>query len=132
MRLFVADDATGEWTELTRGSGPAVRIAAADLARARRARAQLKADDDVAVILDVAVAVAVGPDFRAAQRDVEAVAGVRYAGTVIGLAGLIADIEAAGVADGVTLVPASKQLDLRAVGADVLDLLAARPHRRAS
>jgi hypothetical protein len=130
VRLFVADDATGEWTELTRGSGPAVRIAAADLARARRARAQLKADDDVAVILDVAVAV--GPDFRAAQRDVEAVAGVRYAGTVIGLAGLIADIEAAGVADGVTLVPASKQLDLRAVGADVLDLLAARPHRRAS
>jgi alkanesulfonate monooxygenase SsuD/methylene tetrahydromethanopterin reductase-like flavin-dependent oxidoreductase (luciferase family) len=57
---------------------------------------------------------------------------VRYAGTVDGLAGLIADIESAGVADGVTLISASPHQDLQAVGLDVLDWLAVRGHPRAS
>ncbi|MGZ5378254.1 MAG: hypothetical protein ACXWD8_09595 [Mycobacterium sp.] len=99
MRLFMADDAGGHWNELTHGAEPAV-------------------------ILDVTVA-AVAADFRSARRELESIDGVRYAGTVDGLAGLIADIEAAGVADGATLVAASPGQDLPAVGLDVLHLAGA-------
>ena len=53
-------------------------------------------------------------------------ATVQYAGTVDGLAGLIADIELAGVADGVTLVPDGSRTDIDGVGRDVLDRLALR------
>jgi alkanesulfonate monooxygenase SsuD/methylene tetrahydromethanopterin reductase-like flavin-dependent oxidoreductase (luciferase family) len=91
---------------------------------------RIRADADVAVILDVTVAVAA--DFRSARRVLERTDGVGYAGTVDGLAGLVADIESAGVADGVTLISASPQQDLRAVGLDVLDWLAVRGHPRAS
>jgi hypothetical protein len=129
VRIFVAD--TDGWNELTDGDRPAVRISAPDLARARRIRAGV--DRDVAVILDVTVAV--GADFRSARRALQVAtddANVRYIGTVLGLAGLIADIEAAGVADGVTLVAAAPGQDLRAVGADVLRLLAVRSQARAS
>lgn len=38
---------------------------------------------------------------------------MRYAGTVDGLAGLVADLYTAGVADGVTLLPAASGTDLR-------------------
>ncbi|MGZ5390785.1 MAG: hypothetical protein ACXWD3_02765 [Mycobacterium sp.] len=104
----MADDAGGHWNELTHGAEPAV-------------------------ILDVTVAVAA--DFRSARRELESIDGVRYAGTVDGLAELIADIEAAGVADGVTLVAASPGQDLPAVGLDVLHWLAPairrKPHRSA-
>ncbi len=86
--------------------------------------------EHVAVILDVTVAVAA--DFRSARRELESIDGVRYAGTVDGLAGLIADIEAAGVADGVTLVAASPRQDLAAVGLDVLHWLALRDQAKAS
>jgi hypothetical protein len=129
MRIFVAD--AGDWTELTDGVEPTVRISAPDLARARRIRAGF--DDDVAVILDVTVAV--GADFRSARRALQVATddtNVRYVGTVLGLAGLIADVEAAGVADGVTLVAAAPGQDLRAVGVDVLRLLAPRSQARAS
>ena len=84
----------------------------------------------MAVILDVTVAVAA--DFRSARKALEPVDGVHYVGTVDGLAGLIADIETAGVADGVTLIAASARQDLRAVGLDVLDWLTIRGHARAS
>ena len=131
VRLFVADDAGGHWSELTDGAEPAVRVVADDLAQARRIRARIRAEsDDVAVILDVTVAVAA--DFRSARRELESIDGVRYAGTVDGLAGLIADIEAAGVADGVTLVAASPGQDLPAVGLDVLHWLALRDQAKAS
>ncbi|WP_211296275.1 hypothetical protein [Mycobacterium aquaticum] len=129
MRIFVAD--ADEWTELTDGSEPVVRITAPDLARARRIRAGV--DGDVAVILDITVAV--GADFRSARRALQVAtddANVRYVGTVLGLAGLIADIEAAGVADGVTLVAAAPGQDLRAVGVDVQRLLTSRSQARAS
>ena len=122
---------TSDWTELTDGAEPAVRISAPDLARARRIRAGV--EGDVAAILDVKVAV--GPDFRSARRALHVAtddADVRYVGTVLGLAGLIADIEAAGVADGVTLVAAAPGQDLRDVGVDVLRLLALRSQARAS
>jgi hypothetical protein len=131
VRLFVADNPTGHWSELTDGVEPAVRVVAADLSQARRARARIRAEsDDVAVILDMTVAVA--DDFRSARGELDSVDGVRYAGTVDGLAGLIADIHTAGVADGVTLIAASPRQDLRAVGLDVLDWLAVRGHERAS
>ena len=131
MRLFVADNPNGDWTELTDGTERAVRVAAPDLAQARRVRARIRAGAaDVSVILDVTVAVAA--DFRSARRDVGLVDGVHYVGTVDGLAGLIADIETAGVADGVTLIAASARQDLRAVGLDVLDWLTIRGHARAS
>ena len=53
---------------------------------------------------------------------------MRYAGTVDGLTGLIADIDLADVADGVTLVPAAglPPQDLRGLGHDVLRRLAMR------
>ena len=130
MRLFVAETPSS-WTELTDGDQRTVRVAARDLQQARRASARIRAHgDDVAVILDVTVAVAA--DFRSARRGFEPDgATVHYAGTVDGLAGLISDIERADVADGVTLIPASPQ-DLRALGRDVLHRLAERGQPRAS
>ena len=54
-------------SELTGGDQQIVRVAAPDLQQARRVRSRIRAGaDDVAVILDVTVAVA--GDFRAAQQ----------------------------------------------------------------
>ncbi|MGP4054540.1 hypothetical protein ACTWP6_06900 [Mycobacterium sp. 4D054] len=120
-------------SELTDGDQQIVRVAAKDLQHARRVRARIRAGaDDVAVILDVTVAVA--GDFRSAQQVLgPADSGtVHYAGTVDGLAGLIADIASAEVADGVTLIPATPRQDLGTVGRDVLGRLAARDQPRAS
>lgn len=114
------------WSELTSGAEPVVRVAAADLGQARRARARLRGGPErVAVILDIEVAVS--GDVRAAYASLDGrTAGVRYAGTVEGLAGLIADIESAEVADGVTLVATDSPADLRGLGEDVLRRLAER------
>jgi hypothetical protein len=131
MRVFVADAPSGDWNELTDGDQRPVRVVARDLQQARRARVRIRAGgDDVAVILDLTVAVA--SDFRTAQEALDPVDGVHYAGTVDGLAGLIADIETAGVADGVTLIGVSARQDLRALGRDVLHRLASRVQPRAS
>jgi hypothetical protein len=132
VRLFVADAPSGDWSELTDGDQRTVRVAASDLQQARRARARIRArGDDVAVILDVTVAVA--GDFRSAR----SVLGptdhtVHYAGTVDGLTGLISDIAKADVADGVTLISASPRQDLRDLGRDVLRRLASRDQPKAS
>ncbi|KUI33098.1 hypothetical protein AU196_12400 [Mycobacterium sp. IS-1742] len=133
VRLFVTD--RGEWDELTDGDRDAVRVSAPDLQQARRARARIRAGaDDVAVILDVTVAV--GADFRSARSAFRSDTGddrtVRYAGTLDGLAGLIADIEMADVADGVTLLAAGPPQDVRALGRDVLARLAMRGQPQAS
>ncbi|WP_234816730.1 MULTISPECIES: hypothetical protein [Mycolicibacterium] len=132
MRIFVAD--AGTWTELTDGGEPTVRISAPDLAQARRLRTRIRSEDaGASVVLDVTVAVA--GDYRSARRGLELAgseANVRYVGTVDGLAGLIADIESAGVADGVTLLPATPGSDLGALAADVLRRLEARSQARAS
>ena len=111
---------------MTSGPGPVVRVSAGDLQQAQRTRARLRSDDGaVAVILDILVAVA--GDVRAAYASLGSDGdGVRYAGTVSGLAGLIADIETAGVADGVTLVGATPREDLAEIGHTVLDLLEQR------
>lgn len=123
-------------SELTDGEQQIVRVAAPDLQQARRVRARIRAGaDDVAVILDITVAVA--GDFRSAQQvlgslgDSDATT-VHYAGTVDGLAGLIADIASAEVADGVTLIPASPRQDVSTVGRDVLGRLESRDQPRAS
>jgi hypothetical protein len=132
VRLFVADAPSGEWSELTDGDQRTVRVAVPDLQQARRARARIRArGEDVAVILDVTVAVA--GDFRSARSVLgPADQTVQYAGTVDGLAGLISDIARADVADGVTLIPASPRQDLRELGRDLLHRLASRDHPRAS
>ncbi len=110
-RVFITD-AVGEWTELTAGGRPVVRLRAADLQEAQRRRRRLPAD--VPVVLDVAVAVA--EDSRAALTAISGHAGestVHYAGTVDGLAGMVTDLFVAGVADGVTLIPVTPEQDLR-------------------
>lgn len=88
MRLFLSDDAGVR--ELTDGHQPIIRVAAPDLQRARRVRARIRSGpEDLAVILDVTVAVA--GDFRSARSAFDAGdsadAGdtIRYAGTVAGL-----------------------------------------------
>jgi hypothetical protein len=130
VRLFVASG--DDWNEITSGDQPTVRLAAADLKRAQRGRARIRASaGDVAVILDITVAVA--RDFRSARSSLAGAADtVHYAGTVDGLAGLIADIEMADVADGVTLIPASPRQDLSILGRDILHRLASRGQARAS
>jgi hypothetical protein len=130
VRLFVAN--AGDWSELTDGDQRTVRVTAPDLQQALRARARIRArGEDVAVILDITVAVA--GDFRSARSVLgPADHTVRYAGTIDGLAGLVSDIARADVADGVTLIPASPRQDLRDLGRDVLLLLASRDQPRAS
>lgn len=132
MRLFLSDDAGVR--ELTDGDQPIIRVAAPDLQRARRVRARIRSGtEDLAVILDVTVAVA--GDFRSARRAFDAADSdetIRYAGPVAGLVGLLGDIETAGVADGVTLIAASDGQDLSRIGHDVLRGLASRDQARAS
>jgi len=132
VRLFVADAPSGDWSELTDGDQRAVRVAASDLQQARRARARIRArGEDVAVILDVTVAVA--GDFRSARSVLgPADHTVHYAGTIDGLAGLISDIARADVADGVTLISASPRQNPRHLGRDVLRRLASRDQPKAS
>lgn len=124
LRVFIADP-VGEWTELTTGGHPVVRLSAPDLQEARRRRRRLPAD--VAVVLDVSVAVA--DDSRAALTVLSGHAddsSVRYAGTVDGLAGLVADLYVAGVADGVTLIPATPEQDVRGYARDALRRIRSR------
>jgi hypothetical protein len=124
LRLFVADASGGNWSELTSGEATAVRLTAPDLQQARRARGRIS--DDVAVILDITVAVAA--DFRSARaamphRNHDT---LHYAGTIDGLAGLVADIFMAEVADGVTFIPASPAQDIQELADAALDRIARR------
>ena len=132
LRLFIGDGSA--WEEVTTGTGELVRITAHDLQQAQRFRQRVRASaarlggdpDSVAVILDVTVAIA--RDFRTARAGLtrNAAPTVRYAGTQRGLAGLIADIFVAGVADGVTLLSEIPAADLRPLAAGVLAQLAKR------
>jgi alkanesulfonate monooxygenase SsuD/methylene tetrahydromethanopterin reductase-like flavin-dependent oxidoreductase (luciferase family) len=114
LRVFIAES-DGAWTELTElpaGERQVVRLSAPDLKEAARRRRRLPAD--VAVVLDLAVSVADDPRTAlAAISEHDDADGVRYAGTVDGLAGLVADLYIAGVADGVTLIPVGPDDDLR-------------------
>ena len=120
--MFVADP---EWSELTSGEQPAERFSASDLQRAQRLRRRISGE----AVLDITVVV--DDDFRSAQRqaaglNAEASDSLTYAGTLDGLAGLIADIFVAGVADGVTLIPAAPQQDARSLGEATLARVSAR------
>ena len=120
----MADASGGNWNELTSGDAATVRLAAPDLQRARRARGRLA--DDVAVILDITVAVA--DDYRSARNSMTGLDSetLHYAGTIDGLAGLVADIFMADVADGVTFIPASPRQDMRELADAALDRIARR------
>lgn len=101
-----------------------MRLAAPDLQQARRARSRMAGD--VAVILDITVAV--GADFRAARDAMPSLGGdtLHYVGTIDGLAGLVADIFVADVADGVTFIPASPEQDMWEVAVAALHRIARR------
>jgi hypothetical protein len=121
--MFVSERGDDDWTEVTAGGRPAVRLAAPDLRHAQRARARMGAANDV--ILDVTVFVAA--DFRSARAHFAGSAdSPQYVGTVGGLVGLVSDIFMAGVADGVTLIPAVAGLDVRVLAAQVLARLSRR------
>ncbi|WP_435405617.1 hypothetical protein [Mycolicibacterium komossense] len=131
VALEGADSGDAGWVEVTSDGQPAVRVSAPDLQQAQRARARIRRHDAVSVVLDITVLVA--EDYRSARRGMSAAqddapASVRYAGTLDGLAGLIADIVVAGVADGVTLISATPDQDVRALAEQVLARIAARLH----
>jgi hypothetical protein len=132
LRVFVSDTADAEWSELTEGVQPTVRLRARDLQHAQRASRRIHDTAAVAVVLDVRVVIA--EDHRTAYRRLAELDGstgsVQYAGTVDGLAGLVDDIVAAGVADGVNLIPAGTQSDLRSVAEQTVERLRLRSRRR--
>ncbi|ORA34610.1 hypothetical protein [Mycobacterium aquaticum] len=84
-----------------------VRIHAIDLQDAqRRAATQRAAAPELPVLLDVEVLI--DRDIRAAFKalgDLPPGTALRYVGTPRGLAGLIADVQRLGIADGVVLKP---------------------------
>lgn len=96
-----------------------VRVRAVDLREARKIRDRVRADAvaegrdpdtltvlvDLEVIVDVEARVARRRAQDAWRRDGGGAAGLSYVGTPSGLGGLIADIHAVKVADGVTLIP---------------------------
>jgi hypothetical protein len=119
LRVFTDGpaDSGAQWTEVTRGDEPVVRVKATDLRRAQQQRARLRDTDDVAVVLDITVLIA--DSYRAASRRMVAVDAaadsIQYVGTLEGLAGLVRDVFTAEVADGVTLIPAIPDQDVRAL-----------------
>ncbi|BBZ02428.1 hypothetical protein MCHIJ_18650 [Mycolicibacterium chitae] len=131
LRVFV--EAADDWTELTNSGDPAVRLQARDLQHAQRSTGRLRADTGAAVVLDLTVLIA--EDRRSARRLLATAkpAGdaVHYVGTVEGLAGLVDDIYTLGVADGVTLIPAAEQQDVRALGEQTLRRLQIQRQRGA-
>ncbi|MBJ8346001.1 hypothetical protein [Antrihabitans sp. YC2-6] len=107
-----------------------VRVRAADLREAQRLRAGIRADavaagrdpDSVAVLLDIDTIVAESADSarsELAQAGSPQGRAISYIGTAKGLAGLIADIRAAEVADGVTLRPLAGPGTLEFIVCDV-------------
>lgn len=133
-RLRVALDLTAvdvdvaalrEWLDPTahHPSGASVRITADDLRAAQRQTANIHAAVDRSARLPAAVDVLVDLEAMTAEqpgtarllmgrhdtarRALHQPESLRYVGTPAGLTGLIADIYAAGVADGVTLRPLS-------------------------
>lgn len=130
--LRVAVELTGHsgpdyWADLTLGRvgdppldlsadvSNVVRVRAADLREAGKLRDRIRAEaaeegrdpDSVTVLVDVEIVLA--SDARTRRTPPESTRGeagtLSYVGTPHGLAGLIADIHAVQVADGVTLIP---------------------------
>ncbi|MDJ0393454.1 hypothetical protein QMK17_08920 [Rhodococcus sp. G-MC3] len=121
VRVALAHSAA--WTEITNSvpTDLVKRIQASDLREGQQARARARSEaieagneaDSVAVFLDIEFHIA--DDARTARREFSASdaptvpSSIRYVGTATGLAGLIADVKAADVADGVILIPVGTQ-----------------------
>ena len=117
-----------------------VRIRAADLRDAQRLRAGIRSDaiaagrdpDTISVLLDIETMIAPSAfEARIELAQLDAVkphssATVTYIGTPTGLAGLIADIAATEVADGVTLRPLELPASLEHIVLDVVPALSDR------
>ncbi|WP_338889056.1 hypothetical protein [Rhodococcus sovatensis] len=112
----IAEVRCGEWHEITPTPEDVqtVRVCATDLGEALITTARIRdeahqAERKIAVYLDVVYHVA--DDARKARQEAAPYTGqasprtVMYIGTRAGLTGLIDDIAAADVADGVTLLP---------------------------
>lgn len=127
FRIFTEE--ADEWVELTSGSGTTERISAPDLKQAQRLCHSIRRSrrEPSAAVLDVYVHIEA--DSRSARKhfaSLQTSSAVSYAGTPEGLAGLIADIYLAGVADGVTLIPVSPTADVGCAARRVLALLQQR------
>ncbi|MGI9125947.1 MAG: hypothetical protein ACR2JM_14505 [Mycobacterium sp.] len=101
--------ATGSDIEWVTPADP-IRVRGADLGEvARRTSAVRRDHPDADVVVDIEVVIAA--DARSARAMVPANLGspgtptMLYVGTPAGLAGLIADIHALGIADGAVLIP---------------------------
>lgn len=119
-----------------------IRIRATDLRDAQIQRAQIRAalaedgrdPDAVAVLVDLEVLIA--PEARSARKELAQLdsalialrvpVSLQYVGTPSGLGSLIADIRAADVADGVTLLPLSLPRTLEYLVGETIPWLAAR------
>lgn len=134
-----------DWTDLTADVGAplstpvTVRIQAADLRQAQTTTRRLRLSEeqagrdpqDLIVLLDLEFLIAT--DARTARAELslhdsdargpDSGATVRYVGTPRGLAGLISDIRAASVADGVMLIPLAASDTSAELVAQVLPLL---------
>lgn len=134
----VALAALGTWTEITvaEQTETIVNVRASDLREGQQNRARARAEaveagkdaDSVAVFLDIEIHIA--DDARTARREFAASnanpvpSSIRYVGTPSGLAGLVADVKAADVADGVTLIPVGPaQRNLEKVASGVVPWL---------
>lgn len=127
------------WTELTggpaQGGGAVHRVGAPYLVEAQRRAARARRTQPGAVVF-VDVRAHVAPDAATAfaqyaRLDPGWAPGrvgedITYVGTPAGLAGLVWDVWAAGVADGVTLRAFDPRLLLRSFHREVAPLLAAR------
>ncbi|WP_226438313.1 hypothetical protein [Rhodococcus yananensis] len=147
------DDRTGAayWADLTvgaDGAGPldlgvdppsVIRVRASDLREARRIRDRIRDEasedgrdpDSLTVLVDIDVVV--DHDARVARRRAQSewrhrggVDSLSYVGTPKGLAGLLADIHAVRVADGVTLVSSPVPFALEHLVDGTLPMLRAR------
>ncbi|MFD4368859.1 hypothetical protein [Rhodococcus sp. NPDC058521] len=119
----LTDPGVTEPLDLTSDPAEVVRIRAVDLRDAQQQRTRIRAaaaadgrdPDSITVLVDVEILVA--DEARAARKELaqldsaldvaRAPLSLQYIGTGSGLAGLISDIQAADVADGVTLLPLS-------------------------
>ncbi|WP_033292581.1 hypothetical protein [Amycolatopsis jejuensis] len=122
LRVFVDGS---DWHEVTEGAAAPVRVRAADLQQAQALRALYRAQaaregkdpDGIAVIVDLPVLLASGnrEALAALAASGEEPSTLNYVGTVGGLQGLLADMRAVEVADGVTLSALAGHNDLDAV-----------------
>ncbi|MFC0449208.1 hypothetical protein [Rhodococcus jostii] len=131
LRLFIdraVPDLSGtEWHELTNSDRVPIRVSAADLRHAKSIRETYRSEmecsgkdpDSISVIVDISVLVE--REARDARRAVNALAtdehpmdtgSLTYIGTESGLRGLLDDIQAAGVADGITISSLAGHNDL--------------------